>query len=147
VLPMAHNVDLAPTIAAMLGVQTYSAVDGAELPIGPLQLTNAVSRKQHGPAGTFDLSLPVSGAPGVEGRKATDAGGHTLVFTFNKPLTAAAVSVTSGQATVSGTPSIAGQQVTVELLNVRDVQPITLQLSGVTDIYGGTASVPFSFAV
>jgi len=76
ILPLARNVDVAPTISAMLGVETHAGVDGIELPIGPLRLTNVVSRKTHGPAGTFDLPLPVSGPPGVEGRKATDTGFH-----------------------------------------------------------------------
>jgi len=147
VLPLAHNVDVAPTIAAMLGVETYAAVDGSELPIGPLRLTNVVSRKTHGPAGTFDLPLPLSGSPGVEGRKATGGGGHTLIFTFNKPLAAAGAAVVAGRGTVSGAPSILGQQVLVTPASVHDAQLVTLSLTGVTDAYGGTLSTTFSFGV
>jgi hypothetical protein len=116
------------------------------LPIGPLRLTNAASRKIHGAAGTFDLPLPISSTPGVEGRKADDSG-HTLVFTFNKPLTDASVTVSAGNAFVNGTPSISGQQVIVNVVSGRDAQYVTLSLSGVTDIYGGTASIAFSFGL
>lgn len=147
VLPLAHNVDVVPTVAAMLGVQTYEAVDGIELPIGPLRLTNVVSRKTHGSAGTFDLPLPVSGLPGVEGRKATDSGGHTLVLTFNKPLATANAIVVAGRGVLSGAASVVGQQVIVNLSGVHDAQLVTLSLTGVTDVYGGTAESTFSFGV
>ena len=46
-----------------------------------LQLATAVSRKAHGGAGTFDIPLPLIGEPGVECR--SNAGAHTLVFTFS----------------------------------------------------------------
>ena len=50
---------------------------------GPLALSAAVSRKVHGSAGSFDVNLPLSGAPGIECRTGGANGDHTLVITFN----------------------------------------------------------------
>jgi predicted AlkP superfamily pyrophosphatase or phosphodiesterase len=146
VLPHVRNIDLTPTIAGMLGVETYIAVDGEPLPLAPLALAGAVSRKTHGSAGVFDLPLAIAGPPSVEGRKADDSGGHTLVFTFNKPLTAADVHLQSGFGHI-GSVTLSGAQVVVELADIRDNQVLTLRLDGVTDIYGGTLAATFSVAV
>ncbi len=47
-------------------------------------IVSAVSRRTHTGAGTFDVALPLSGAPGVEPRS-VGAGSPTLVLTFNVP--------------------------------------------------------------
>ncbi len=100
-----------------------------------LQLTSAVSRKIHGAAGTFDVDLPLTGAPGVECR---DTGGnHTLVFTFTNTVVSGSAAVTSaGGGSVSGSPIFAGNTMTVNLTGVTNAQLITVRLSGVTGAQG-----------
>ncbi len=100
------------------------------------QLTAAASRKSHGSVGTFDIDLPLAGAPGVECR---DGGGvHTLIFTFNKEIVSGSAALSSGSGSVTGTPVIAGNTMTVALSGVSDVQQIAVNLSGVTDAVGQT---------
>jgi hypothetical protein len=97
-------------------------------PSAPFTVASAVSRKNHGGAGVFDLPLPLSGSPGVEGRLAGSGGTHTIVVTFNRQIASGAASVTSGTGTVSGTPMISGSTVTINLTGVSDVQTLTLLL-------------------
>ena len=52
-----------------------------------LQLTSAASRETHGTAGSFDLHLPITGDPGVEGRYGPSR--PDIVFTFNRNVTGA----------------------------------------------------------
>lgn len=95
-----------------------------------LQLVSAVSRRSHRTAGTFDVSLPLTGAPGVECR---DGGGsYSFVFNFTTNVISGTASVTAGSATV-GAPTFAGTTMTVPLSGVSDVQTLTLTLTGVTD--------------
>ena len=64
----------------------YYAADGKvyafKLPVTALALTSVVSRKTHGDAGDFDISLPPTGNPGVECRSGGANGDYTFVFTF-----------------------------------------------------------------
>ncbi len=96
-----------------------------------LQLVTAVSRKTHGSAGTFDIPLPLSGAPGVECR--SSGGGHTLVVTMNHEIVSGNAAITDGSGSVSGSPTFIGNTMTVNLTGVADVQKITVTLSNVTD--------------
>jgi len=48
---------------------------------------------------------------------------------------------------VSGAPSVVGQQIIVDLASVPNAQLVTLSLTGVTDVYGGTVSTTFSLGV
>jgi hypothetical protein len=100
-------------------------------PCNPLTLGSAVSRKTHGGAGDFDVNLPFTGEPGVECR--SSSGNHTLVFSASNNLVSGDASVTTGVGTVSGSPSFAGNTMTVNLTGVTDVQKITVTLSNVTD--------------
>jgi hypothetical protein len=102
----------------------------------PVQLTDAVSRKTHGTAGTFDVDLPLSGEPGVECRTGGAGGNHTFVFTFTNNVVSGNASVTSGVGSVSGSPTFSGNTMTVNLTGVSDVQQITVTLSNVTDCFG-----------
>jgi hypothetical protein len=100
----------------------------------PVQLTDAVSRKTHGAAGTFDVELPLTGSVGIECRSGGAGGNHTFVFTFTN-------NVVSGNATVTGTGFVSsftfsGNTMTVNLTGVSDVQQITVTLSNVTDCFG-----------
>ena len=99
--------------------------------MGAIQLTSAVSRKIHGSAGTFDINLPLTGAPGVECR---DTGGnHTLVFSFNNRVISGSVTVTSGTGTVLGAPTFDNNMMTVILTDVADAQTLGLTLHNITD--------------
>ena len=95
-----------------------------------LQLVSAVSRKSHNAAGTFEISLPLTGTPGVECR---DGGGsYSLVFNFTISVVSGSASVTAGTGTI-GTPTFSGTTMTVPLTGVTDVQTLTITLTGVTD--------------
>ncbi len=159
ILPLAHAIDVIPTIAEMLGVETFAQVDGEALPIGPLKLEGAVSRKHHGGAGGFDLTLPVSGTSGVEGRKPTLGTGdetedennndlqgqHVLIFTFNKPLVGGNAALYAGSGMIASADVNDGK-LEVALSQVADAQRVTLLLNG-TDIYGGNVLAQFTFGV
>jgi uncharacterized delta-60 repeat protein len=97
---------------------------------GSLSITSAVSRKTHGGAGSFDISLPLIGEPGLESRSAGDS--QTLVFSFSSDVVSGSASVTAGTGSVSGSPIFAGNTMTVNLTGVTDVQKITVTLTDVT---------------
>jgi len=101
----------------------------------PVQLTDAVSRKTHGAAGTFDVELPLTGSVGIECRSGGGAGNHTFVFTFTNNVVSGNAAVTSGTGTVSGPPTFSGNTMTVNLTGVTDIQQITVTLSNVTDCF------------
>jgi len=100
----------------------------------PVQIADAVSRKTHGTAGTFDVELPLSGSAGVECRNG--GGNHTFVFSFNNNVVSGSAAVTSGIGMVSGSPTFSNNTMTVNLTGVADVQQITVTLSSVTDCFG-----------
>jgi hypothetical protein len=103
----------------------------------PLQAVSAVSRKAHGSAGTFDVSLPMTGDPGVEGRRSAD-GNHTIVFTFSNEVVSGNVTVTEGTGTLAGSPTFSGNTMTVTLTGVPSAQRLSLMLNGVTDSFAQT---------
>jgi arylsulfate sulfotransferase len=95
-----------------------------------------VSRKTHGSAGTFNISLPLVGNYGIECRSGGASGNYQIVATFAVPVTVSAATVTpgpGGTGTVSGTPVVSGNQVTVNLTNVSHGQKILVNLIGVND--------------
>jgi hypothetical protein len=97
----------------------------------------AVSRKTHGLAGTYDINLPLTGAAGIECRTGGLAGNYQVVITFaTTPVSVSSASVTSdsgGAASVSGSPAISGNDVTVNLTGVSNAQTLTVKLLGVSD--------------
>ena len=110
-------------------VDIKAAVDKALI---LLQMTGAVSRKNHPGFGNFDVDLPLTpGALGIECR--SGGGNHTLVFTFTNNVVSGNASVTSGTGSVSGSPTFSGKTMTVNLTGVTDAQTIVVTLSGVTD--------------
>ncbi len=101
------------------------------------QVTAVVFRKMHGGAGPFDILLPPSGTPAVECRRdSSGPGNHTLVFAFNKNVVGGSASVTSGVGTISGVPSFAGTEMTVNITGASDVQTLTVTLSNILDVDG-----------
>ena len=106
-----------------------------KVPVPALQLSTAVSRKTHDTAGDFDVSLPLSGAPGIECRSGGATNDYRLVFTFSNNVESGTATVASGIGTVSGPPVFAGNTMTVNLTGVNNVQVLTIRLSSVTDQY------------
>jgi hypothetical protein len=97
-----------------------------------MQLVSAVSRKTHGNAGTFDVDLPVTGAPGIECRFGGITDSHMLVFTFANNISVEGADVSSGTGSVSNYTAV-GKEVTVNLSSVTNEQAITVALRGVND--------------
>ena len=108
---------------------------------------NAVSRKIHGGAGTFDIGLPLVGAPGIECRSGGATNDYQMVITFGTPVTFAGAQVTQGTGTAAST-STSGNQVFVNLTGVTNAQTIQVTLFAVND---GTAtndvSIPMSVLI
>ena len=93
---------------------------------------NAVSRKVHGDAGTFDVGLPLVGTPGIECRSGGSTNDYQIVVTFGGPVTFSNVQVTMGTGSVSST-STSGSQVFVNLTGVTNAQTIQVTLVSVND--------------
>ena len=108
----------------------------------------AVSRKSHGAAGAFDIPLPLTGTPGVECRAGGASHNYQIVMAFPTAVTITGASVTPGKggtAAISGSPIVSGNQVTVNLTNVSNLQTMTLNLIGVNDgLNTDNVSVPMS---
>lgn len=109
---------------------------------------SAVSRKTHGVAGSFDINLPLTGAPGVECRSGGTAGNYQVVITFAVPVTVGAAAVDDGpvgHAITAGSPIVNGKVVTVNLTQVGFSDSIILTLYGVNDgTHLGTVSIPMN---
>ncbi len=105
---------------------------------------NAVSRKTHGSAGTFDVGLPLLGTPGIECRDGGASCICQIVATFPTPVTIASAQVTQGTGTVSNTMT-AGNQVLINLTGVTNAQTIKVTLLGVNDgVATNNVTIPMS---
>ena len=121
-------------ISATASALTLSVVAPGSGSTAPT-VTGAVSRKTHGAAGVFDLPLSlVATNPTTEPRQGPV---HTVVFTFNKPITGATVATTEGIA-FAAAPTFSGNNVTVSLSGVTNQQYATVALANVTSADGGT---------
>jgi hypothetical protein len=123
-------------------------------PSAPM-VQNAVSRKTHGNAGTFDVDLPLSGTPGVECRSGGATGDYTIVVTFAANVSVSGTpqaAVTSGSGTIGsggvssgGTVITSGNVVTIPLTNAANAQTIRVTLNNVN---GSTnLTVPMSVLI
>jgi hypothetical protein len=119
-LPSGYSVAYGPTSIKLLADQL------------PLQLTAAGSRKMHGSFGPFNVDLLAANP--VECR--SSGGEHTFVFTFSNMIMSGSASLTSGVGSISGSPSISGKTITVNLTGVADAQSIAVTLQDVTDRFG-----------
>jgi hypothetical protein len=96
---------------------------------------SAASRKVHGGAGPFDLALAATPLnPTTEPRQGP---AQTIVFTFDKPISAAIATVTEGIAT-AGAPTFSGNNVVVDLTGVNNQQYVTITLTNVAAVDGGS---------
>jgi hypothetical protein len=107
--------------------------------------TSIVSRKMHGGAGTFDIPMPLAGAPGIECRGDGAVNDYSLVFTFPGNVTALSGATVSGHDPTGATGTVANTQLgpnanqaTVNLTNVSTGQYLTVSLTGIT--VGGITS-------
>jgi RHS repeat-associated protein len=140
------------TVLSTLDYDAYGSISRAPVPAndtsgaGPT-LISAVSRLTHGSAGTFDINLPVSGAPGIEMR--TQGGNYTLVLTFDRPVVAATggATIASGVGSANGVPVFIGNTATVLLSGMADRQTVTVELDNVVGVAGTTAKVFVAMSV
>jgi hypothetical protein len=117
--------------------------------------TGAVSRKAHGASGSFDVSLPLSGTPGIECRTGGATNDYTIVVTFGSAITVNGnpqAQVISGAGTVGsngtsngGMVTVSGNTVTVPLTNIANAQTINVRLNNVnTGASSGDTTIPMS---
>ncbi|MEO8302742.1 MAG: choice-of-anchor Q domain-containing protein [Betaproteobacteria bacterium] len=135
----------------------FARVVGAAADMGSFEVGSAVpapvfvnarSRKVHGglPNGvTYDLPLVATPLnPTTEPRMGPT---HTIVFTFDKAVSAGNASVTEGVAT-AGAPTFSGNEMRVPLTLVSNQQYVTVAVSSVVAVdggSGGTGSVRAGF--
>jgi hypothetical protein len=126
---------------ATAGNSSTVTVAGSLAPI----LQSVVSRRVHGAAGTFNLPLSFANIhnPTTEPRQGP---AQTVVFTFDQPITGAAVTITEGTATAA-VPTFSGNDVTVGLTNVTNQQYVTISLANVASGAngGGSGSIRVGF--
>jgi len=92
-----------------------------------INLSSAASRLTHGTAGTFDVTMPLTGISGVEDRSAST---YNAVFTFDAPVTSGEVQVVSGTATV-GLLSFDGNSLSAQLTGVTSAENVILRVQNI----------------
>jgi len=128
------NFEVVDTALLMVDPNSAEAAQSSGAPT----LQSVVSSRAHGAAGTFNLTLsPVTTNPTTEPRLGP---AQTLVFTFNKTLTAGTATLTEGTATV-GVPTFNGSEMIVPLTGVTNQQYVTVTLTNVASSDGGTGGV------
>jgi hypothetical protein len=107
-----------------------------------------VSRKTHANAGVFELPIDrlalMNGPVTVESR--IIGSGHTIVFKFDMPITAAGSVTLIQSSPLGGANAIAeanGNEVAVTLTGVTDNQRVTVSLAGINGGGNATASIGF----
>lgn len=106
-------------------------------------LVAAASRKTHNNTGTFDVNLPLTGAPGIECRSGGANGDYTMVFKFALPLTSVrskSLQDGTGQISSAAINSNDAHEYIVNLTGVTNAQYITVNLTNVIDSAGNLAS-------
>jgi hypothetical protein len=113
----------------------------------PPQPTSALSRKVHGGAGTFDVDLTPLSTAGVECRSGGASGIYQMIVQFANPVSVTSASLIGGSGSVSGF-SVTGSTVTVDLMNITNVQRIFMKLTGVNDgVLSGDVPVAMSMLI
>ncbi|HQR12509.1 MAG TPA: choice-of-anchor Q domain-containing protein [Casimicrobiaceae bacterium] len=118
------------------GVTDMGAYETAILQ--PPLLVSAKSRKTHGSAGIFDLLL--NSNPLTPSTETRNGPAHSIVFTFDKAVTAGSATV-SESAAVAGAPTFNGVEMTVPLTGVVNPQYVTVNVGNVVAQDGGTGGV------
>ncbi len=114
---------------------------------GGITLVSAVSSKNHGNAGIFNIDLPLSGTPGVECRQGALGSATSIVFTFSDAVNSVDSTSTSCGRVISTTAD--GSTVTVLLNNIQscDGSDVTVTLTGVNGDSGTLASAAVTFGM
>jgi hypothetical protein len=107
-----------------------SDIGAVELAVGVIPAT-AASVKSHG--GTpFSIPLTLSGPAAVECRSTGGSNDYQVVLTFAGPVTFSTANFTSGTGSVGSTSNV-GNQVTLNLTGVTNLQTITMALFDTND--------------
>lgn len=114
---------------------------GGTPPPKVLILTEVVSRKTHGDAGTYDVILPTDGS-GRECRSGGVTGDYTMVLSFANSMSSCG---TSSAGSVSSGPN--PDQCTVELTGVPNAQYLTVTLSDAIDSTGAIGAASATMGV
>ena len=104
-------------------------------------LTDVVSRKTHGGAGTYDVILPTDGS-GIECRSGGVTGDYKIVLSFANSMSSCG---TSSAGSVSSGPN--PNQCTVDLTGVPNAQYLTVTLSGAIDVTGAIGDASATMGV
>lgn len=99
---------------------------------------------RHGASGTFDINFPLPTTTVTECRTGGAGGNHQLLITFAEAVTVEGVTVTSSDGMATGTQSVNGAVVTVDLAAVANAQTVGIMLTNVSNGSGsGNVSIPF----
>lgn len=105
-------------------------------------VTSATSQKTHGASGDFGISLPFTGAPGIESRNS--GSGYNVVFTFPNEVTNCGSAGTPGGSVIAGPGS---NQCTENLVGVSNAQYTNVALNDVIDSENNAGNVSVSMGV
>lgn len=121
---------------------SFYQVSGPRPISGSVVVTSAVSRKTHGSAGTFDVSLPLTGTHGIECRKGGSNQVFTMIVTFSNTLSSVcSAGITSGTGTISSSSIGSDQhQYIVNLTGVANAQHLAVTINGIIDSQGNITS-------
>jgi hypothetical protein len=102
-------------------------------------LLTVVSHKHHGSAGDFDITLPLTGTPGYETRgTGLTNNSYTLIYTLGGIPSGAGSASVSGTGSATTTLGPGSNQVTVNLTGVSTAQHLTINLTNIPIVNGGT---------
>ena len=127
VRPVTYDASITPP-----GGGDRSDIGAVELPPG-VQPMDAASHKVHGAAGDKAIPLPLTGPVGVECRSGGATNSYQVVINFANPVTYTTAALIQGAGTVDTSSGSGTNQITLNLINVTNVQRITLALLGTTD--------------
>ena len=122
--------------------------------VNPPPLLTISSRKVHGSAGVFDLTLfdaqelcgPGPCPRQVEPRSGGTNGQFVIVFHFANPVLTCGTA-SSSHGTAANDPASGGNDCLVDLTGVPNAQYTTVTLTGVIDNHGNQGNVPGTFGV
>jgi hypothetical protein len=125
------------TVRATNGAISGTAIVTTQDVVAP-RLLSAASRKTHGSAGTFDLSLDLASTAGtVESRK---GGATTIVFNFSEQIRALDGVLDRNDFALTGgsfaSVSVSGTTLVLSVSGLRDQSKLIINLSGLGDLAG-----------
>jgi hypothetical protein len=127
-----------PDPATGFGGSYFNLIDVAQGYVFDPDVTIAVSRKTHGPAGAFDLDLPLTGTPAIESRTGGANGDHQIVVRAGTPVGFSSFATTCGG--IAGTATV-GSETTINLTGVPNASRCSVTLHNAS----GDLIVPINF--